>query len=138
MSKQEPSTRIESAPPGSSGEEPSTLGHFEILTIVGVVLALVGGFIVFFTTTICDEQATEAGAVLTVCRHLRATDPPVVAFGIVIAVLLSRFFSEISYSPNGLSSFRTASASAGTKSRRGLSYRNAYAASRRPRSSCWR
>jgi hypothetical protein len=96
MPKQEPSTRIESAPPGSSGEEPSTLGRFEILTIVGVVLALAGGFIAFFTTTICDEQATEAGAVLTVCRHLRATDPPVVAFGIVIAVLLSRFFSEIS------------------------------------------
>jgi hypothetical protein len=92
MSKQQPSTGVESAPPGSSHEERPRFGRAEILAAAAVVVVLTAGFIAFFTTTICDEQATEAGAVLTVCRHLQATDPPVVAFGIVIAVLLSRYF----------------------------------------------
>jgi hypothetical protein len=62
-----------------------------------LVLAGVGAITVtFFTVEVCDQQLTSTGGVTTVCRHLQATDPPVIVVGILILAFLGVFFSEIS------------------------------------------
>jgi hypothetical protein len=61
--------------------------------LVVVVAAVLAGFLWF---RVCDEQVTSAGRVVTVCRHLATTDPPVVVLGLVALLLLSVFYAEIS------------------------------------------
>jgi hypothetical protein len=66
--------------------------------MAGLVIAgaLVAGVLLYYRTEVCDQQLTEAGKVVTVCRNLRAADPPVVAIGLIAFVALTAFFSEIS------------------------------------------
>jgi hypothetical protein len=45
---------------------------------------------------VCDPQVIGSGKVVMACRHFRATDPPMIAAGIVIVGALSAFYSEIS------------------------------------------
>lgn len=67
---------------------------------IAVVVALVvvlGLILAGFTwVRVCDEQVGGGGRVVTVCRHLATTDPPVVVLGVLALVLLSAFYAEIS------------------------------------------
>jgi hypothetical protein len=58
-----------------------------------VLAAIIAGFL---AVRVCDEQLAATGAVVTVCRHMAATDPPVLVLGMVALVLLSVFYAEIS------------------------------------------
>jgi hypothetical protein len=49
----------------------------------------------FLRVRICDEQVTNDGRVVKVCRHLGASDPPVPALGLILVVLLSFYYTEI-------------------------------------------
>lgn len=66
--------------------------------VVGVclVVALVGIFAAFHWYQVCDDQLTDSGTVINVCRHVETTDPPVVMLGVLVLVLLSSFYVEIS------------------------------------------
>ncbi len=50
----------------------------------------------FFYLRVCNQEVTGRGKALEVCRHLEATDPPVIAAGIVVLAFLGVFYSEIS------------------------------------------
>lgn len=56
-------------------------------------MSIVAGFLWF---RVCDEQATSSGQIIEVCRHMAATDPPIVVLGVLTLVLLSTFYAEIS------------------------------------------
>ena len=60
--------------------------------LTGIVIIVAA----FFTVKVCEPQLTATGSVVTVCRHLNMTDPPIIAFGAVIVALLGVFYSEIS------------------------------------------
>lgn len=70
--------------------------------IVGYVSALiiVGGFLIGAIAQnygrVCSETATDAGAVVEVCRPLAVTDLPVVAFAAFVLLLLWPGLSEVS------------------------------------------
>jgi hypothetical protein len=51
---------------------------------------------VFFLGHVCDDEVTTSGRVVSACRHLQATDPPVIAIGIVVLAAFGIFYSEIS------------------------------------------
>lgn len=51
----------------------------------------------FFEVHVCNDQVTQAGRVVSVCRHMTLADPPSAAFGLVALVGLSVFFSEVSW-----------------------------------------
>lgn len=61
--------------------------------LVAVLATILASFLWF---RVCDEQLTSAGKVVTVCRHMATTDPPVVVLGVVALLLLSVFYAEIS------------------------------------------
>lgn len=65
------------------------------VTVLLVALLAVAG-VAFFSVDVCDQQLTRSGRPVRVCRHLQATDPPIVGIGIASLALLSVFFSEIS------------------------------------------
>jgi len=50
----------------------------------------------FFSIHVCDQQLSSTGSVVRVCRHMQATDPPVLAAALVVLAALSVFFNEIS------------------------------------------
>lgn len=58
-------------------------------TVLGV------GVILYYTTGVCNEQVTQVGTVVTVCRNLQVTDPPVIAIGLAMLLAMTAFFSEI-------------------------------------------
>jgi hypothetical protein len=60
--------------------------------VTGIVIIVAA----FFTVKVCEPQLTATGSVVTVCRHLNMTDPPIIAFGAVMVALLGVFYSEIS------------------------------------------
>lgn len=62
----------------------------------GVFLAVAAIIAAFLWFRVCDEQVTGAGKIVTVCRHMATTDPPIVVLGAVTLVLLSMFYAEIS------------------------------------------
>ena len=67
-------------------------------TIVILIIAaiVVGTIVAFSYAKVCNQQVTPAGHILGVCRHLEATDPPIIAGGLVVLALLGVFFTEIS------------------------------------------
>ena len=69
------------------------------LALLIVVGAAVAAAIAFASVQVCDRQPTQAGQVVTTCRHLQATDPPVVAglLVIVLAVVLLVDLGEIAF-----------------------------------------
>lgn len=78
---------------GNSTDSSMAARLIAALTIlVCLIVALVG----FGRVNVCDEQLSQAGDVVEVCRHLQATDPPVIAVGLIILVSLGVFFNEIS------------------------------------------
>lgn len=62
----------------------------------GVFVAVAAIFAAFQWWRVCDEQVTGTGRIVTVCRHMATTDPPIVALGALTLVLLSMFYAEIS------------------------------------------
>jgi hypothetical protein len=63
---------------------------------VGVAVLLLASVGAFFQVHVCDQQVTSKGQVVRVCRHLQASDPPVIAVAIALLAGLSVFFTEIS------------------------------------------
>lgn len=62
-----------------------------------VIVTIVAGTIVAFSyVKVCNQQVTPAGHIVGVCRHFEATDPPIIAGGLVVLALLGVFFTEIS------------------------------------------
>jgi hypothetical protein len=60
-----------------------------------IAVALIGGLTLYYTTKVCNQGLTSGGSVVEVCRKLQASDPPMVACGLVALVALTAFFSEI-------------------------------------------
>lgn len=69
---------------------------WQVLAAVVAAAVLGGTVFAFATVRVCDQEVTNAGTVVSVCRHLQATDPPMVAAGLVLLVALGTFFTEIS------------------------------------------
>lgn len=72
-----------------------------VLRVVAVLVFVTGvvvAFVAFSYDRVCNQQLTAAGRTVEVCRHLQATDPPIIVVGLVILVALSVFFPEISIS----------------------------------------
>ena len=51
--------------------------------VTGIVIIVAA----FFTVKVCEPQLTAIRSVVTVCRHLNMTDPPIIAFGAVMVAL---------------------------------------------------
>jgi hypothetical protein len=87
--------RVEDGPPNER-----RLRWLAAAAIVAAILALAGAFI---RVRVCDDQqVSNSEKVVTVCRHLQATDPPVIALAVVILAALGVFFSEVSLLGMGL------------------------------------
>lgn len=63
---------------------------------VGIAAAFVLIFVGFIWFPVCDDQLTDGGEVVNICRHVATTDPPVVVLGVLVLVMLSSFYVEIS------------------------------------------
>lgn len=61
-----------------------------------IALALGAAAVLYYSTEVCDQHLTQAGSVVTLCRKLVITDPPMAALGLIALVALTAFFSEIS------------------------------------------
>lgn len=69
------------------------------LAVLLVSTVLVGAAISFQSVDICDGQVAPTGQVVETCRHLQATDPPVLA-GVVLLVLALALlidFNEVAF-----------------------------------------
>jgi hypothetical protein len=55
-----------------------------------------GAIVAFFAVDVCDQQLSSNGRAVEVCRHLQASDPPVIAVALVVLAALGVFFTEIS------------------------------------------
>jgi hypothetical protein len=82
----------------SSSEDISEGSSKGVRLSAGVVIAgaLICAIYLYYSTQVCDQQLTQSGAVVNVCRRLQVADPPVVLIGLVALVALTAFFSEIS------------------------------------------
>jgi hypothetical protein len=66
---------------------------------VGIGLAIIAAAtsFAFFAVDVCDQQLSSKGNAVEVCRHLQASDPPVVAVALILLGALGGvFFTEIS------------------------------------------
>jgi hypothetical protein len=63
-----------------------------LVVATGVVVAVVA----FSHDRVCNQQVTARGNTVEVCRHLEATDPPVIVGALVVLAALGAFFNEIS------------------------------------------
>jgi hypothetical protein len=61
-----------------------------------IAVLVVAAIWAFLLIEICDQQVTNNGNVVEVCRHMGTSDPPAVAVGLILLLLLSFFFTEIS------------------------------------------
>lgn len=83
------------------GEDEEQVDRNHLTTVVRVVagcaiaLALLACGLLYYNTQVCDEGLTSSGSIVPVCRHLLATDPPIIGLGLVILVALTAFFSEV-------------------------------------------
>jgi hypothetical protein len=85
--------------PADSGDEPeaSQVTRWARVGAGAIVLAgVVAAVLTFRSVEVCDDEASDSGTVVQVCRHLELTDPPVVAIGLLVLAGLGAFFSEIS------------------------------------------
>lgn len=61
-----------------------------------VVVLLVLITVLYFLSPVCGDDVLSTGRVVVACRHLQATDPPIIAIGIVILAAFGVFYTEIS------------------------------------------
>jgi hypothetical protein len=82
----------------SSGQraDPWRILTLRVVAIVIIAAIVIGIFIAFSYVRVCNQEMTAGGKVVEVCRHLDATDPPVIAGGLVALAFLGVFFTEIS------------------------------------------
>src|SRR5690349_7872164 len=81
----------------SSNEEGEALSNgVRLVAGAAILAALTGALVLYYRTQVCDQQLTQTGSVVNVCRTLQVTDPPVTLISLVILVALTAFFSEIS------------------------------------------
>lgn len=69
---------------------------FQWLAAGIIALIVVGGVVAFIVSRVCEEQLTQSGEAVTICRHMQASDLPVIAVGLIAVVALGAFFNEIS------------------------------------------
>ena len=67
-----------------------------VVALLVVAAGLFIAIVVYPSYRICDQELSTTGKVVNVCRHLQATDPPVIAVGLVVLAALGVFFPEIS------------------------------------------
>jgi hypothetical protein len=67
-----------------------------VVAVVIIAAIVTGTFVAFSYERVCNQEMTAGGKVVEVCRHLEATDPPVIAGGLVALAFLGVFFTEIS------------------------------------------
>src|SRR5262245_22570545 len=82
----------------SDGSEPAPKKDRNTRRIAGITIALtvlvmIGLYLLF---DVCDEQVTSTGKVVKACRHMQATDAPILGLGVILLVGLGAFFTEIS------------------------------------------
>jgi hypothetical protein len=63
---------------------------------LGSAALVVASLGAFFPVRVCDQQVSNKGDVVRVCRHMQASDPPVIAVAVALLAVLSVFFNEIS------------------------------------------
>lgn len=63
---------------------------------LGAAVLVVASVGAFFPVRVCDQQVSNKGNVVRVCRHMQASDPPVIAVAVALLAALSVFFNEIS------------------------------------------
>jgi hypothetical protein len=67
------------------------------VTAIAIIGAAVAGvFLAFSYERVCNQEATNTGKIVELCRHLNITDPPMIAGGLVMLAFLGVFFTEIS------------------------------------------
>ena len=69
------------------------------VAIAIIVVALTAAFVSFVRVDVCNDEVTQAGQVVEVCRRLEATDPPALGLALVVlaALGLGGFFSEVGF-----------------------------------------
>jgi hypothetical protein len=82
-----------------------TKGRRFIRVIAGLgAAAVLVAFVFFFSKTrICDQQLSQQGSLVPVCRHLQLSDPPVTVLGIVLLALIVIAFPVAEISVFGFS-----------------------------------
>lgn len=65
------------------------------LAALVIVLILAAAYPVFVSTEVCEQEATQAGQIVEVCRRLQMTDLPVLAGAAALLVALGTFFTEV-------------------------------------------
>jgi hypothetical protein len=87
--------RTDGAPPPNEPEKDTTTRDKWIAgTLISVISLAV--IVSFFVMNVCEDQLTNAGDVIEVCRNLQASDPPIIVGGAIAVALLGVFFTEIS------------------------------------------
>jgi hypothetical protein len=76
--------------------DPRGMLTLRMVAVVIIAAIVIGTFIAFSYERVCNQEMTAGGKVVEVCRHLEATDPPVIAGGLVALAFLGVFFTEIS------------------------------------------
>jgi hypothetical protein len=76
--------------------KPDSATKWKLLAGTGIGILLAAGILGFFRVDVCEQQLTDGGTAVRVCRHLQASDPPVLAVGIAVLAILGVFFTEIS------------------------------------------
>jgi hypothetical protein len=87
---------VNEAPPTAQPEDERRKQHVRWIAGVGAGILVVVLIAAFFSIHVCDQQLSGKGSVVRVCRHMQATDPPVLAAALVVLAALSVFFNEIS------------------------------------------
>lgn len=79
----------------SIGVGPHRQLWFRGVAALVIVIVLSAAFLTFMFWKVCEQQVTQGGQVVNVCRHLQVTDPPVLAGAAALVVALGAFFSEV-------------------------------------------
>lgn len=68
----------------------------EVASVALILAVAVIGVVAFFSVDVCNDEVTQTGSVVSVCRHLEVSDPPVAVLGLVLLGALGVFFTEVS------------------------------------------
>jgi hypothetical protein len=88
------SERTDGAPPNGPEKDTTTRSKWIAGASIGAISLAV--IVSFFVTSVCEDQLTNAGDVIEVCRNLQASDPPIIVLGAIAVALLGVFFTEMS------------------------------------------
>lgn len=75
---------------------PAQPTRVQVAATVAILVAAVACLLLFYQTEVCDQELSNAGQAVDVCRHLTVADPPILLVGLVVVVALTAFFGEIS------------------------------------------